>query len=133
MGFKVTNSALVRYNQCEREKQEKHQTSFKFMLALRKFLMPSISKDLLWKQWETITTNKNGKNMGVHCFARALVHMQSKLSDKLGRKSITDAVKSWKLLNNIPDIIEKSIIPHLSDNMTYNDIVTKPEQFEGAK
>ena len=58
VGFKVTNSALVLYNQFQPEEQEKDQTFFKFMLALRKFLIPSISKDLLLKEWETITPNK---------------------------------------------------------------------------
>ena len=99
IGFKVTNSALVLYNQFQREEQEKDQTFFKFMLALRKFLIPSISKNLLWKQWETITANKDGKNLGVHRFARALDDMQSKLIDKQGRKSITEEVMIRKFLN----------------------------------
>ena len=42
----VTNSALVSDNQFQREQQEKDHTSFNFMLALRIFLIPSISKDL---------------------------------------------------------------------------------------
>ena len=75
VGFKVTNSTLVLYHQFQREEQEKDQTCFKFMLALRKFLIPSISKDLLWTEWETLTPNKDGKNMGVHRFARALDDM----------------------------------------------------------
>ena len=55
------------------------------MLALRKLLIPSTSKDLLWKEWETITPNKDGKNMGVHPFARALDDMQRKIIDKQER------------------------------------------------
>ena len=70
--------------------------------------------------------------MGVHRFARALYDMQSKLIDKLGRKSITDEVKIRQFLNNIPDIIKKAITPHLTDNMTCDDIVTQSEQFEGV-
>ena len=70
--------------------------------------------------------------MGVHRFARELDDMQSKLIDKQGCKSITDEVKIRKFLNNIPDIIKKSITPHLTDHMTYNDIVNKSEQFEAA-
>ena len=102
------------------------------MLALRKFLIPSISKDLLWKEWETITDNKDGKNMGVHCFARALDNMQSKLRDKQGHKSITEEVKIRTFLNNISDVIKKSLTPHLTDDMTFNQIVTESEQFEAA-
>ena len=43
---KVTNSESVLYNQFQREQQEEDQIFFQFMLALRTFLIPSISKDL---------------------------------------------------------------------------------------
>ena len=75
VGFTVTNDALVLYNQFQREEQEQDQTFFKLILALRKFLIPSISKDLPWKEWQTMTLNKDGKNIGVHAFARALDDM----------------------------------------------------------
>ena len=125
VGFKVTNSALVLYNPFQREEQEKDQTFFKFMLALWKFLIPSISEDLLWKEWQTITPTKGGKNMGVHRFARALDDMQSKLIDKQGHKSIIEEVKISKFLNNMSDVINKSLTPDLTDDMTCNQIVTK--------
>ena len=128
----MTNSALVLYNQFQREEQEKDQTFCKFVLALRKFLIPSISKDLLWKKWGTITANKDGKNMAVHRFASALDDMQSELIDKQGRKSITEEVKIRKFLNNISDVIKKTFTPHLTDDITFNQIVTKSEQFEAV-
>ena len=70
--------------------------------------------------------------MVVPRFARALNDMQSKLIAKQGRKSITDEVRMSKFLNNMPDIIKTSIRPHLPDDMTYNDIITKSRQFEGT-
>ena len=70
--------------------------------------------------------------MGVHRFARTPDDMQSKLSHKQGRKSITDEVKISKFLNNMPYIIKKSITAHLSHDITHNDIVTKSQQFEAA-
>ena len=82
VGFKVTNRALVLYNQFQREEQEKDQTFLIFMLALRKFLIPSISKYRLCKEWKTNTLNGDSKHKGVHPFARALDDMQSKLIDK---------------------------------------------------
>ena len=71
--------------------------------------------------------------MGVYRFASALDDMQSKLIDKQGRKSITDIGEIRKFFHNISDIIKKSITPHLKDDMIYNDIITKSEQFEAAK
>ena len=132
VAFKVTNSALVLHDQFQREQQEKYQTFFKFLSALQTFLIPSISTDLLWEEWETIASNKDGKHMCVHNVARALDDMQSKLIDKQGHKSIRDEVKVSKFLNNMPDIIKKSITPHLANGMTHNDIITKSEQFEAA-
>ena len=82
VGFKVTNRALVLYNQFQRGEQGKDQTFLMFMLALRKFLIPSISKYLLCKEWNTSPPNGDGKHMGVHAFAKALRDMQSKLIGK---------------------------------------------------
>ena len=70
--------------------------------------------------------------MGVHRYTRVLDDMQSKLIDKQGCKSITDVVKISKFRNNMPDIIKKSITPHLTHNITENDVVSKSEQFEAA-
>ena len=70
--------------------------------------------------------------MGVHRFGRALDDMESKLIDKQGRTSITNDVKISKFLNNILDIIKQFITPDLTDDMTYNDIITKSEQCEAA-
>ena len=70
--------------------------------------------------------------MCIDRFARAQYNMKSKLIDKQDRMSITDEVKIPKFLNIIPDIIKKSITLHLTYDMTYNDIVTKSEQFEAA-
>ena len=70
--------------------------------------------------------------MCVHHFTRALYDMLSKLIDKQGHKSITEEVKIRKFLNYISDVIKKSLTPHLTYDMTFNQIVTKSEQFEAA-
>ena len=100
------------------------------MLDLQSFLIPSICKDLLWKELETITADKDDKHMGVQRFARAPDDMQSKLIYRQGCKLITDEVKIWKFHNNIPDNIKTSITPHLTDDMTYSYIITKSEHFD---
>ena len=56
-----------------------------------------------------MTANKDGNHMDFHPFARALHDMESKLIDKQSRRSITDELKIRKFLNNMPDIIKKSI------------------------
>ena len=63
--------------------------------------------------------------MGIHRFTRALDEMQRILIAKQGCKSIADEVKIRKFLYDIPDNIKKSIRAHLTNDMTYYDIVTK--------
>ena len=77
-----------------------------------------------------MTPNNDGRNMDVHRFARVLDNMQSKLIHKQGRKSITEEVKISKLRNNICNVSKKSITRHFTDDMTFNEIVTKSEEFE---
>ena len=120
---------FVLCNQIQQWQREKNHSFFKYMLILQTFLITSLSKDLWWKSWQTITPDKNGQNMGVHHFTSARDDMQRKLIDKQGRKSITDEVIIGKFLNNIPHIITQSITHHLTNNMTHNDIVPEEEEF----
>ena len=89
------------------------------MLALPTFLILSICKDLEWKLWEGITTNRDVKHMSVHPLARVQDDMLSKFIDKHGRKLITHKVKIRNFPYYIPDIMTMSITPHLTDGMTY--------------
>ena len=52
VGFKLKGSTLTTYNHFRREKG-KTATFFSCMLVLHDFLIPSSSKDLRWKRWET--------------------------------------------------------------------------------
>ena len=70
--------------------------------------------------------------MCVHRFAIVLDDMHSKLIDKQCRQSITDEVQIRKVLNKIPDIFQKTITLHLTDYITYDDIVTKSGRFKAA-
>lgn len=99
------------------------------MLPLRKFLIPCISKHLLCKEWQTITRHKDVEDIGIHHFVRALGNTHSKLIHKQARKSITAELKIREFHNNISDVIKESITAHLPDDMTYNDILTKSEEF----
>ena len=63
--------------------------------------------------------------MGVHHFARAMDDIQSKQIVNQGCRSIADEVKIRQYINNIAHLIKKSITPHLSNDMTYNDIVSR--------
>lgn len=91
-----------------------------------------MSKHLLWTEWETSTANKDNQNLGFHRVARDLNDMQRKLIDEQCCKSISDEVKIWKFIHNIPDIIKKSITGYLTNDMPYNDIVNETDQFEGG-
>ena len=71
IGFKLQGSALTTYN--HHLIKEKDKASFlSFMLVHLEFLIPSTSKDLLWKEWEAATPHKDGRHMGIKTFANWL-------------------------------------------------------------
>ena len=125
--MKVNNSILAFIPKYQRRGQQKDQNFCKFMLGLRKLLILSNCNDLLREEHNTITPNKDCQHMAVHCFARPLDEVHRILIDKQGTKSITNEVNIRKFRNNLADVIEKSITSHLTEDMTYKDIVRKSE------
>jgi len=71
IGFKLQGSAITTYDH-HLIKEKDWASFFRIMLVLWEFLIPSTSKDLLWKEWETTSLNKDGRHMGVKTFANWL-------------------------------------------------------------
>jgi len=102
-GLKIQGSALTTYYHFLRQYTTPAQrTFFKFILALRQFLIPITSKDNLWNRWYKGTIYQDGRLMGVHEFSNWLNEMKIKLIDKYGKESISDKVKRQNLLNKLP-------------------------------
>jgi len=92
IGFKLQHCALTTYN--HHLIKEKDKASFlSFMLVLWEFLIPSTSKDLLWKEWEATTPHKDGRHMGIKTFANWLEELKIKLIDKDGNQCISEEIK----------------------------------------
>jgi len=85
IGFKLQGSAPTTYNHHLIKEQDKA-SFFSFILVLREFLIPSTSKDLLWKEWEAASPHKDGRYMGIKSFANWLEELQIKLIDKDGNQ-----------------------------------------------
>jgi hypothetical protein len=132
VGFKLKGSALTTYNHFRREKG-KDATFFSFMLVLRDFLIPSTSKDLLWKRWETANPYNEGRHMGIKKFSNWLTEMQLKLIDKQGKQSISEEVKRRKFLNHLPPYMEATLIPQIKEDWTYEYLVQQAESYEASK
>jgi len=103
------------------------------MLVLQEFLIPSTSKDLLWKEWEAASPHKDGRQMGIKTFANWLKELQIKLIDKDGNQSISEEVKCRKFLNHLPDYMETTLVPQILDLWEFNDLVKKAESYEAAR
>jgi len=115
IGFKLQGSALTTYNYHLIKGKDKA-SFFGFMLVLREFLIPSTSKDLLWKEWEAATPHKDGRHMGIKTFANWLEELQIKLIDKDGNQCISEEVKRRKFLNHLPDYMETTMVPQILDS-----------------
>jgi len=83
IGFKRQGSALTTYNPLLIKEKDKA-SCFSFMLVLQDFLIPTTSKDLLWKEWEAASPHKDGRHMGIKTFANWLKELQIKLIDVMG-------------------------------------------------
>jgi len=131
IGFKLQCSALTTYN--HHLLKEKDKASFcRFILVLREFLIPSTSKDFLWKEWEAASPQKDGRHMGIKTYANWLEELQIKLVDKDGNQCISEEVKCIKFLNHLPDYMETTLVPQILDSWTFNDLVKKAESYEAV-
>jgi len=130
--FKLQGSALTTYNHHFIKEKDKA-SFFSFMLVLREFLIPSTSNDLLCKEWEAASPNKDGRHMGIKTFANCLEELQIKLIDKDGNQCISEEVKRRKFLNHLSDYMETTLVPQILDSWTFNDLVKKAESYEAAR
>jgi len=103
------------------------------MLVLREFLIPSTSKDLLWKEWEAASPHKDGRHMGIKTFANWLEELQIKLIDKDGNYCISEEVKRRNFLNHLPDYMETTLVSQILDSWTFHDLVKRAESYEAAR
>jgi len=132
IGFKLQRSALTTYN--HHLIKEKDKASFiSFMLVLREFLIPSTSKDLLWKEWEVASPHKDGQYMGIKTFANWLEELHIKLIDKDGNQYISEEVKDKKFLNHLLDYIETTLVLQIFNSWMFNDLVKKAELYEAVR
>jgi len=132
IGFKLHSSALTTYNHHLIKERDKA-SFFSFMLVLREFLIPSTSKDLLWKEWEAASPHKDTRHIVIKTFANWLEELQIKLIDKDGNQCILEEVKGRKFLNHLPDYMETTLVPQILDSWTFNDLVKKAESYEVAR
>jgi len=71
--------------------------------------------------------------MGIKTFANWLEEVQIKLIDKDGNQCISEEVKRRKFRNHLPDYMETTLVPHILDSWTFNDLVKKAESYEAAR
>jgi len=132
IGLKLQGSAFITYNHHLIKGKDKA-SFFSFMLVLREFLIPSTSKDVLWKEWETASPHKDGRHMGIKTFTNWLEELQIKLIDKDSNQCISEGVKRRKFVNHLPDYMETTLVPQILDSWTFNDLVKKAESYEAAR
>jgi len=132
IGFKLQGGTRTTYNHYLITEKDKA-SFFSFMLVLQEFLIPSTSKNLLWKEWEAALRYKDGRHIGIKTFTNWLEELQIKLIDKDENQCISEEVKGRKFLNHLPDYMETTLVPQIVDSLIFNDLVKKAESFEAAR
>ena len=103
------------------------------MLVLCDFLIPSSSKDLLWKRWETANPYNEGRHIWIKKFSNWLAEIQLKLINKQGKQRISDEVKRSKFLNHLPQYMEATWISQIKEDWIYEYLVQQAESYEVSK
>ena len=67
-GFRLKESSLTIYDHIRRDKG-KSATFFSFILILGDVLIPSTSKNLLWKRWETANPCNERRHIRIQKFS----------------------------------------------------------------
>jgi len=129
IGYKLKGIELSTYNHHIIKEMDKV-CFFSFRLVLREFAIPSTSKDLLLKEWEAASSNKDGWHMGIKTFGNWLEEIQIKYIDKDGNQCISEELKDRKLLNHLLDYIVTSLVPQILDSCTFKDLVKKAESYK---
>jgi len=62
-----------------------------------------------------------------------LEELQIKLIDKYRNQCNSEEVKPRKFLNHLRDHVETTLVPHILDFCTFNDLVKKAESYEAAR
>ena len=132
VGFKLKGSAITTYNHFRRDKG-KTATFFSFMLVLCDFLIPSTTKDLLWKRWETANPYNEGRDNGIRKFSIWLTEMQLNLINKQGKQGISEEVIRRRLLNHLPQYMETTLIPLIKEDWMCDYLVQQAEFYEASK
>ena len=132
LGFKLKGSPLTSYNHFRRD-NSKTASFFSFVLVLYEFLIPSPSKDLLWKRWETANPYNEGRHMGIQKFSHWLTEMQLKIIEMKGKQSISEEVKRRKFLNHLPQYMEATLIPQIKEDWTYEYRVQQAESYKASE
>ena len=124
--FKLKGGSLTTYNDFRRDKG-KTATYFSFMLVLHDFLIPSTSKDLPWKRWETANPYNEGRYIRIKKFSNWLTEIQLRLIGKQENQSILEEGKRSKFFNDLPQYMEATLSPHIKEDWTYAYLVQQAE------
>ena len=103
------------------------------MLGLRDFLIPSTSKNLLWKRWKMTNPYNKGRHMGIKKFSNWLTKMQLKFIDKQGKQNISEEVKKRKFLHHLLQHMVATLIQQIKEDWTCEYPVQHAESFEESK
>ena len=117
MDSNLTGALLLHVIFPERD-EDRTATFCSLMQVLRDFSIPSTSKDVLWKRWETAKRHNRERHMRSKKFSDWLSEMQLKLIDKKGKQSISGKVKRRKFLYHLQQYMEGTLIPQIREDWT---------------
>jgi len=122
--------ALSWYNQYVMHKLEKERNIHDLILYLRKKVVPSITADLRWKEWEEYKHSKLGPNASVNDHAQKCLEFYNDCLDKQGNKMINMHALKHKFVDKILTPIRVLLKMQINWDMTLEEIIVVAEKIQ---
>ena len=104
-----------------------------FLCLLREKLLPKISKDELWNQYNgghLAQLGEPGKTARLDQYAQKLEAYQFRCLDKDGASMISNQIKKMKCVNGLIPALKEKVRPLVDCGMHFDEIVSSAEEIQ---
>ena len=112
--FLLTNSAGIWYDMYERETEAEDRNIHSFLCLLREKLIPKISEDELWNQYNACDhaqLSEPGKPAPVNQYAQKLEEYQLRCLNEDVERMISKLIKKMKFVNGLIPALKGKVRP----------------------
>ena len=131
--FLLIDNAEIWYDEYQREPQPKNRNTYSFLCLLRNKLIPTISKDVLWNQYNSChhaQLGEPGKLAPVNQYAQKLEEYRMRCIDTDGEKMVSLQAMKMKFVDGLIPLLREKVRPLIDWDMPFDEIVSIAEKIQ---